>query len=112
MQFIQRLRDLLDQVPGAVLDEYFELEARMYTYIVGFDTAVRVKRECDRFPQPEWVEFTDLFGATQCVRAQDVFRISESTPQTRAAMRAFLSARQKEEKEEKEEKTDAQMVGV
>lgn len=98
MQMIQRLKDLLAASPGAVLDDYFELEARVYTYVVTFDTALRVKAELDQFPQPEWVEFTDLFGAKQCVRSQDVFRISESTSSTRAAVRTFLRAREVEEK--------------
>ena len=98
MQMIQRLKDLLAASPGAVLDDYFELEARMYTYVVTFDMALRVKAELDQFPQPEWVEFTDLFGAKQCVRSQDVFRVSESTPATRSAVRVFLRARETEEK--------------
>lgn len=106
MQIIQRLRDLLHEMPGAALTDYLELEARGYTYIVSLDTAMRVRRELDQFPQPEWTEFTDLFGARQCIRSQDVFRISESTPQTRARMRAFLRAR------EKEEKAQDQLVGA
>jgi hypothetical protein len=100
MQIIERLRDLLDERPGAVLDEFVEVEARMYTYIVACDAAARVKRELDRFPQPEWIEFLDQFGARQCVRSQDVIRISESTPKTRAAMRAFVRARQQEDRAE------------
>ena len=106
MQIVQRLRDLLEERPGAVLDEFVEVEARMYTYVVAFDAAVRVKQELDRFPQPEWIEFIDQFGARQCVRAQDIFRISESTPQTRAAMRAFVRSRQTEEK------ADERLVGA
>lgn len=98
MLIIERLRDLLDERPGAVLDEFVEVEARMYTCIVAFEAAVRVKRDLDRFPQPEWVEFSDQFGARQCVRSQDIIRISESTPKTRAALRAFVRARQREEK--------------
>lgn len=100
MQMIQRLKDLLELRPDAVLDEYFEVEARMYTYVVTFDTALGVKCRIEQYPKPEWVEFTDLFGATQSVRSQDFYRISESTPQTRAAVRTFLRARQKEEKAE------------
>jgi hypothetical protein len=65
--------------------------------VVTFDTALHVKLAAERFPQPEWVEFTDLFGATQCVRPQDVFRISESTSGTRARVRAFLRARETED---------------
>ena len=106
MQIIQRLQDLLESRPGAVLDEYVEIEARVYTYIVAFDAAVQVQRELDRFPQPEWIEFRDQFGAKQCVRSQDVFRISESTPKTRERMRAFVRARQKEEK------ADEQLIGA
>ena len=98
MQMINRLKDLLQASPGAVLDDWFELEARGYTYVVTFDTALRVKLAIEQYPQPEWVEFSDLFGAKQCVRSQDVFRISESTPKTRAAVRTFLRARQTEEK--------------
>lgn len=98
MQMINRLKDLLQASPGAVLDDWFELEARGYTYVVTFDTALHVKLAVEQYPQPEWVEFTDLFGAKQCVRAQDVFRITESTAGTRARVRAFLRAREAEEK--------------
>jgi len=98
MQMIQRLKDLLQASPGAVLDDWFELEARGSTFVVTFDTALHVKRAIDQYPQPEWVEFTDLFGAKQCVRSQDVFRISESTANTRAAVRTFLRARHSDEK--------------
>lgn len=98
MQMINRLKDLLQTSPGAVLDDWFELEARGYTYVVTFDTALHVKLAVEQFPQPEWIEFTDLFGARQCVRSQDVFRISESTSGTRARVRAFLSARETEER--------------
>lgn len=102
MQMIQRLRDLLDLSPGAVLDDWFELEARMCTYVVTFDTALRVKQCVEQYPQPDWVEFTDLFGAKQSVRAQDVYRISESTSKTRSAVRAFMRARQAEEKSDEQ----------
>jgi hypothetical protein len=98
MQMIQRLRELLQASPGAVLDDWFELEARGHTYVVTFDTALFVKRAAEQVPQPDWVEFTDLFGAQQSVRSQDVYRISESTAKTRAAVRAFLRAREAEEK--------------
>ena len=97
MRMIQRLEELFRASPGAVLDEWFELEARGCTYVVSFDTALRVRQQLEQFPQPEWVEFTDLFGATQCVRSQDCFRISESTPRTRSAVRAFLAQRRQEE---------------
>jgi hypothetical protein len=97
MQMIQRLKDLLELSPGAVLDDWFELEARMHTYVVTFDTALRVKGKLEHFPQPEWVEFTDLFGAKHSVRSQDFHRISESTPKTRVAVRAFLREREQED---------------
>jgi hypothetical protein len=100
MKMIDRLADLLELRPDAIVDEYFELEARGYTYVVTFDTAVRVQRGIEQYPQPDWVEFTDLFGAKQCVRSQDFYRISESTSQTRAAVRTFLRERQQEEKPE------------
>lgn len=87
-----------DRHGPTTVDVRFELEARGYTYVVTFDTALFVKRAIEQYPQPDWIEFTDLFGAKQSVRSQDVFRISESTPQTRASVRAFLRARQKEEK--------------
>ena len=103
MQMIQRLKDLLAASPGAVLDEFFELEARGYTYAVTFDTALHVKLAVEQFPQPEWVEFTDLFGAKHTVRSHDIYRISESTPKTRAAVRAFLRARQTEDKSDEQQ---------
>jgi hypothetical protein len=97
MQMIQRLKDLLAHTPGAVLDDWFELEARGYSYVVTFDTALHVKLAIEQKPRPEWVEFTDLFGGKQCVRTAEVFRISESTPKTRAAVRSFLRTRETED---------------
>lgn len=89
MQMIERLKDLLDLSPGAVLDDWFELETRMHTYVVTFDTALRVKQCLEQTPPLDWVEFTDLFGATQRVRSQDVVRIAEPTPKTRDTVRAL-----------------------
>ena len=94
MQMINRLDNLLQASPGAVLDDWFELETRGYTHVVTFDTALHVKLAIEHAPQPEWVELTDLFGAKHSVRPQDVVRISESTPGTRARVRAFLRARE------------------
>ena len=90
MQSIPRLRDLLVERPDAVLDEFVEIEARLGTYVVAFDAAVRVKRELDLTPRPERIEFVDQFGARQSVPAGDVVRIAESTPRTRAAVRAHV----------------------
>ena len=90
MQMNERLKDLLDLSPGAVLDDWFELEARMHTYVVTFDTALRVKQCIEQPAPPDWVEFIDLFGARQRVRSQDVVRIAEPTPKTREAVRASM----------------------
>ncbi|MGH7637019.1 MAG: hypothetical protein ACREOK_05155 [Gemmatimonadaceae bacterium] len=90
MQMIERLKELLDLSPGAVLDDWFELETRIHTYVVTFDTALRVKQCIEQSPQPDWVEFTDLFGAKQRVRSQDVVRIAEPTRRTREAVKAIM----------------------
>ena len=94
MQMINRLKELLQASPGAVLDDWFELEARGHAHVVTFDTALHVKLAVEQVPPPERVEFTDLFGTTHSLRPQDVLRISESTPGTRARVRAFLRARE------------------
>lgn len=91
MQMIERLKDLLELSPGAVLDDWFELEARTHTYVVTFDTALRVKQCIEQSPQPDWVEFTDLSGAKQRVRSADIVRIAEPTLRTREAVRALLN---------------------
>lgn len=90
MQMIERLKDLLDLSPGAVLDDWFELEARMHTYVVTFDTALRVKQCIEQSPPPDWVEFTDLFGAKHRVGSQDVVRIAEPSPRSRESVRAIM----------------------
>ena len=91
MQMIERLKDLLHLSPGAVLDDWFELETRIHRYVVTFDTALRVKQCIDQSPQPDWVEFTDLFGAKQRVPSQDVVRIAEPTLSSREVVRAILA---------------------
>ncbi len=96
---INRLQYLLGPAPETFLyTDYYEIEAFGNTYVVPFSTALLVERELDRYGARGWIEFRDVFGARHRLPARCVYRITESTRETRAALRAFEKARREEEK--------------
>jgi hypothetical protein len=80
--------------------DYVEIEATGDTYIVALSTALFIERQLDQCGAPGWLEFRDVFGARHRLPARCVYRISESTSVTRAALRAFRRARDQEGKDE------------
>lgn len=98
---INRLQYLLGAGPGATsYTDYFEIEALGGTYIVPLSTALAVERQLDKAGAPDWLEFRDVFGARHRMPAVCIWRITESTRETRAALRAFELARRKEEEQD------------
>lgn len=96
-----RLQYLLGQLPEATsYTDYFEVEAAYDTYIVAFSTALALERQLESCSDNTWIEFRDVFGARHRVPARCLYRISESTPATRAAVREFERARRKGEDNE------------
>jgi len=94
---INRIKHLVDPVPEwSPPVEYYEVEAYGDTYIVPLYTALVIERQVES--QTRWLEFRDLFGAWHRIPTSFVVRISESTPATRAAARAFERARREEKK--------------
>jgi len=94
----------LQNLPGAGEEatkytDYYEVEALCDTYIVELATALVIERGLDMPGEPGWIEFRDVFGARHRLMANSIRRITESTRETRAALRAFMRARRIEEKE-------------
>jgi hypothetical protein len=92
---INRLQNL--PLPGITEEatsytDFYELEALGDTYIVSLGTVLAVERQLDKSVTPEWLEFRDVFGARHRLPARCVYRITESTRATRAAVRAFRRA--------------------
>jgi len=95
----------LQSLPGITREatsynDFYELEALGDTYIVSLGTVLAVERQLDKGATPEWLEFRDVFGARHRLPARCVYRITESTRSTRAAVRAFRKTMREEEDEE------------
>jgi hypothetical protein len=96
---INRLQYLQGDVPEATsYTDYFVVETLHDTFIVPLSTALAIERALDEAATPDWLEFHDVFGARHRMLALCVYRISECTGETRAAVRAFRKARKEEEK--------------
>jgi hypothetical protein len=97
---VNRLQYLLGPPPEAFnFTDYYEVETLRDTFIVPLSTALAIERALDKAATPDWLEFRDVFGARHRVLAVCVYRITECTGETRAAMRAFERARRKEDEE-------------
>ncbi|HEX7939464.1 MAG TPA: hypothetical protein VF483_10760 [Gemmatimonadaceae bacterium] len=98
---VNRVQHLLDEKPGATqFTDYCEIEALGDTYIVALSTALFIERHLEHVNAPGWLEFHDVFGARHRLPARCIYRITESTREARAALRAFQRARDDEEKED------------
>lgn len=100
---VNRLQYLLGQVPEATsYTDYYRVETLSDVFVVSLSTAFAIERALDKAATPDWLEFRDVFGARHRVLALCVYRISECTRETRAAVRAFQQARRKEEKQDED----------
>lgn len=72
--------------------DYYEVDALGDTYIVPLSTALAIERQLERCATTDWLEFRDVFGAHHRLPARYVFRVTESTRATRAALREFRRA--------------------
>ena len=87
---INRLQHLLGEPLEALsFTDFYELEALGDTYIVALGTVLAIQRQLDKGATPDCLEFRDVFGARHRLPARCVYRITESTRTTRAALRAF-----------------------
>src|ERR1043166_2393285 len=97
---VNRLQHLMGIVPEATqYTDYYEIEAIGDTFIVALSTVLYVERQLDQCDIAGWVEFRDVFGARHRLPARCIYRITESTRETRAAVRAFEKVRRDEGKE-------------
>jgi hypothetical protein len=101
---INRLQHLLGEPREVVsFTDFYELEALGDTYIVALGTVLAIERQLDQSATPDWLEFRDVFGARHRFPARCVYRITESTRATRAALRAFRKAMSEEATEENDD---------
>jgi hypothetical protein len=97
---VNRLQHLLGTPPEATYNDYYEIRALGMSYIVPLSTALAIERVLDQPGEREWVEFRDVFGARHRMPSRCIWRISESTRESRAALRTFERAMEKEEKDD------------
>jgi len=87
---VNRLRYRRGEVPAPTsYTDYYEIEALGDTYIVPLSTALVVERQLEKCGLTEWLEFRDVFGARHRLPARCVYRVTEGTGATRAALREF-----------------------
>ena len=97
-----RLKDFFreeEQLPEPE-NEFFEVAGRGCWFYTDAETAAYVKRQLSRFWKPAWLQFTDLFGSEVNLRPSDIRFVTESTPEQREKLRAWVRSREKEEKED------------
>ena len=95
-----RLRYLRGDIPHpTAYPDYYEVEALGGTHIVPLSTALAIERQLETSSANEWIEFRDVFGARHRLPARYVYRITESTRATRAALREFRRAKREERNE-------------
>ena len=100
---INRLQHLFGAPPEAIsYTDFYELEALGDTYVVALGTVLAIERQLDQGAVPDWLEFRDVFGARHRLPARCVYRITESTRNTRAALRSFRKAMREEAKEDED----------
>jgi len=100
---VNRLQYLTGHVPEATsYTDYYLVETLSDTFVVPLSTALAIERALNKAGSPDWLEFHDVFGARHRVLAACVYRITECTRETRAALRAFKQARRQEEKQDED----------
>lgn len=100
---INRMHYLQGEKPEATsFTDYCLVETLHDTFVVSLATALGIERALDKAATPDWLEFQDVFGARHRTLALCVYRISECTRETRAALRAFRKARKEEEKQDED----------
>ena len=83
-----RLKYLRGKIPHpTAYTDYFEVQALGDAYIVPLSTAQAIERQLETCSVTDWVEFRDVFGAHHRLAARYIYRITESTRTTRAALR-------------------------
>ena len=90
-----------EETPSKYMD-YYVVDAIGDTYIVELSTALAIERHIDKPGSEVWIEFRDVFGARHRLKTLHICRITESTQETRAALRAFDKARRKEERDDED----------
>jgi hypothetical protein len=94
-----RILHLLDERAESPSNgEYFIVAGEFGRVFVAREVARRLRSLLNQLLVPTWLEFRDRSGSLIRVRSRHVDVIVESTPEQRAADRAFTRARNDEEK--------------
>lgn len=94
---INRVKQYLRRAPPKEPpDSYAVIELDAMSIPVYGWMGARVSAQLQRVWTPRWIAFRDISGAPYLVRAQSIRAVLGSTPQTRALVRAFYRARDRE----------------
>ena len=75
---------------------YYLVETRLDSFAVSRAVAMGLVRALESAEPPAWLVFRDVVGTAHRLRSAEVYRITESTPELRAALRAFRRAMRRE----------------
>jgi len=81
--------------------DFFYVSGEFGWCYVSSETARIVEAQLERWWQPRWIRFRDLFGSELRVRPGDITQVQECTAEQRKKYRAFERAREKEKKAER-----------
>lgn len=81
-------------------EHYYVVETRTESIPVPRWVAEKVTAQLTRFWRPAWITFRDVAGARHTMRASAIYMVRESSAETRAAVRAFYRARDRERDED------------
>lgn len=98
-RIIEFMREPDDEREG--VGDFYYVSGEFGWCFVSAETARDVKAQLDRWRQPRWIRFADLFGSEMRVRPRDVSQVQECTEEQRRKYRAFERAREKEKKAER-----------
>lgn len=98
---INRIQHLFAQSPDPPdRTDYYVVETRAEGIPVSPSTARRILATLEMPETPFWVFFRDIAGASYHLRTDEIHLVRESSARSRARVRAFYRARQREAEED------------
>jgi hypothetical protein len=100
---INRVKQYLRRAPPTEPPEtYAVIELEHAAIPVYGWMAARVSAQLQRVWTPRWIAFRDIAGAPYLVRSRSIRAVMSSTPRTRALVRAFYRARDREREQDED----------
>ena len=102
MQETTRRSEEHERIPPEAGD-YFVIQTRDSSwFFVSTVMARAIDRRLKRFFQPTWITFVDMAGSRIRLRTDDIMSVVQTTPEQRAADRAFDKVRRAEAQEDRD----------